>query len=134
MFLFSSRRQHTSWALGTGVQTCALPICAGVGAGAGACGGAALTGFDSAGGLGAGFGAALGVSSSLGLTGDGRDCSPSRCALPMAALRLTPPSASAIWLAVIPFSHIALSVSMRSSVQAMSVLQNPLPEIGRAHV
>src|SRR3546814_12790298 len=104
MFLFSSRRQHTSWALGTGVQTCALPICAGVGAGAGAGGGAALTGFDSAGGLGAGFGAALGVSSSLGLTGDGRDCSPSRCALPMTALRLTPPSAAAIWLAVIPFS------------------------------
>src|SRR3546814_75988 len=85
----------------------------------------------SAGGLGAGFGAALGVSSSLGLTGDGRDCSPSRCALPMTALRLTPPSASAIWLAVIPFSHIALSVSMRSSVQAMSVLQNPLPGCGR---
>src|SRR3546814_6159640 len=85
----------------------------------------------SAGGLGAGFGAALGVSSSLGLTGDGRDCSPSRCALPMTALRLTPPSASAIWLAVIPFSHIALSVSLRSSVQAMSALQNPLPGCGR---
>src|SRR3546814_9110110 len=27
MFFFSSRRRHTSCALGTGVQTCALPIC-----------------------------------------------------------------------------------------------------------
>src|SRR3546814_9311128 len=26
-FFFSSRRRHTSCALGTGVQTCALPIC-----------------------------------------------------------------------------------------------------------
>src|SRR3546814_8276691 len=28
-FLFSSRRRHTRCALVTGVQTCALPICAG---------------------------------------------------------------------------------------------------------
>src|SRR3546814_9148423 len=28
MFFFSSRRRHTSCALGTGVQTCALPILA----------------------------------------------------------------------------------------------------------
>src|SRR3546814_8306094 len=27
MVLFSSRRRHTRCALGTGVQTCALPIC-----------------------------------------------------------------------------------------------------------
>src|SRR3546814_18921842 len=26
-FLFSSRRRHTIWALWTGVQACALPIC-----------------------------------------------------------------------------------------------------------
>src|SRR3546814_5190316 len=26
-FFFSSRRRHTRFALGTGVQTCALPIC-----------------------------------------------------------------------------------------------------------
>src|SRR3546814_16101249 len=26
-FFFSSRRRHTRWALVTGVQTCALPIC-----------------------------------------------------------------------------------------------------------
>src|SRR3546814_2120272 len=28
VFFFSSRRRHTSFALVTGVQTCALPICA----------------------------------------------------------------------------------------------------------
>src|SRR3546814_2453063 len=33
-FFFASRRRHTSCALGTGVQTCALPICVVVGAGA----------------------------------------------------------------------------------------------------
>src|SRR3546814_1023061 len=27
VFFFSSRRRHTRWALVTGVQTCALPIC-----------------------------------------------------------------------------------------------------------
>src|SRR3546814_9974694 len=30
MFFFSSRRRHTSCALVTGVQTCALPICSSV--------------------------------------------------------------------------------------------------------
>src|SRR3546814_9411 len=34
VFFFSSRRRHTSCALVTGVQTCALPICAGLGKGA----------------------------------------------------------------------------------------------------
>jgi hypothetical protein len=57
------------------------------------------------------------LSSSLDLTGEGRDWRSSRCALPITALRLTPPSSSAIWLAVIPFSHIAFNLSMRSSVQ-----------------
>src|SRR3546814_10747794 len=33
-FFFSSRRRHTSCALVTGVQTCALPICAAGGGGA----------------------------------------------------------------------------------------------------
>src|SRR3546814_16917161 len=33
-FFFSSRRRHTRCALVTGVQTCALPICQGVAAGA----------------------------------------------------------------------------------------------------
>ena len=38
--------------------------------------------------------------SSPGFTGDGRCSRPRRCALPITALRLTPPSSSAIWLAV----------------------------------
>ena len=54
-------------------------------------------------------------------TGEGRDCKPRRCALPITALRLIPPSSSAIWLAVIPDSHILASVAMRSSVQLMPV-------------
>jgi ABC-2 type transport system permease protein len=37
--------------------------------------------------------------------------------LPITALRLTPPSSSAIWLAVAPPSHILVSFSIRSSVQ-----------------
>lgn len=60
---------------------------------------------DTSGFFGTGF--LRGVS--LALTGDGRDCRPRRCALPITALRLTPPSSSAIWLAVMPFSHMALS-------------------------
>jgi ABC-2 type transport system permease protein len=65
-----------------------------------------------------GFGAAF-ASLSLDFTGDGRDFKPRRCALPITALRLTPPRSSAIWLAVRPFSHIVFSRSIRSSVQAM---------------
>ena len=53
------------------------------------------------------------------LTGEGRALSPRRCALPITALRLTPPSSSAIWLAVDPPSHILVSFSIRSSVQLM---------------
>src|SRR3546814_7751903 len=34
VFIFSSRRRHTRCALGTGVQTCALPISAGIQSGA----------------------------------------------------------------------------------------------------
>lgn len=65
--------------------------------------------------------AAAFASGSFGFTGDGRACSSRRCALPITALRLTPPRASAIWLAVWPASHIVLSVWMRSSVQDMFV-------------
>ena len=54
--------------------------------------------------------------SSPAFTGEGRDFNPRRCALPITALRLTPPSSSAIWLAVSPFSQCLRSVSMRSSV------------------
>ena len=49
----------------------------------------------------------------------GRAFSPKRCALPITALRLTPPRDSAIWLAVSPFSQRLRSVSIRSSVQDM---------------
>ena len=41
----------------------------------------------------------------------------SRWTLPITALRLTPPSSSAIWLAVEPPSHIFFKGAMRSSVQ-----------------
>jgi hypothetical protein len=40
----------------------------------------------------------------------------------MTALRDTPPSSSAIWLAVEPPSHMRVSLSMRSSVQLMRAL------------
>ncbi|QNP44542.1 hypothetical protein H9L15_00175 [Sphingomonas daechungensis] len=72
---------------------------------------------------GAGFGAGAAAAgarcsfSSPGLTGDGRASRPRRWALPMTALRLTPPSSSAIWLAVAPCVHIAFRRSIRSSVQ-----------------
>ena len=55
--------------------------------------------------------------SSPGFTGEGRASRPRRCALPITALRLTPPSSSAIWLAVAPSDHIFFKRSMRSSVQ-----------------
>jgi hypothetical protein len=61
--------------------------------------------------------AAAGAGFSFALTGEGRAFSPSRWALPITALRLTPPNSSAIWLAVAPLAHILASVSIRSSVQ-----------------
>src|SRR5690242_9880815 len=71
------------------------------------------------GGLALGAGAAFTFFSfsSPGLTGEGRDSRPRRCALPITALRLTPPSSSAIWLAVAPSDHIFFRRSIRSSVQ-----------------
>ena len=68
--------------------------------------GRAITGLGVA-GRGVGLGAGLAGVSSPDLTGEGRDFSPSRCALPITALRLTPPSSSAIWLAVNPRSSSA---------------------------
>src|SRR5438045_2413519 len=81
----------------------------------------------------AGFGeAAAGAAfftsfSSPGLTGEGRCSSPRRCALPITALRLTPPSSSAIWLAVAPSCHIFFRRSMRSSVQ--DILKSLAPNL-----
>src|SRR5688500_1227209 len=87
-------------------------------------GGAAGAGFGGVAGL-AGFGAGAALAffsfSSPGFTGEGRDSSPRRWALPITALRLTPPSSSAIWLAVAPLVHIALRRSIRSSVQLIEI-------------
>src|SRR5690554_222027 len=94
----------SSWPLGSGAE----------GTGLGAL--ALASGFASAGLRSAGAG--LG---SLALTGDGRALRPRRCALPITALRDTPPSSSAIWLAVAPPSHILVSVAIRSSVQLIRI-------------
>src|SRR3569832_1839027 len=44
---------------------------------------------------------------------------PSRCTLPITALRVMPPSSAAIWLADSPSDHSFLRSSTRSSVQLM---------------
>ena len=79
-------------------------------------GGFAATGLGS---TSLAFAAGLG---SFALTGEGRALRPRRWALPITALRETPPSSSAIWLAVAPLSHIFVSVAIRSSVQ---LIRNP---------
>src|SRR6056297_2061204 len=81
-----------------------------------------FAGFD-----GAGFGAALGLTTSGLVAGFGsglavpaapaRFDSPRRCTFPITALRVTPPSSLAIWLADWPSPHIFFNVSTRSSVQ-----------------
>ena len=45
---------------------------------------------------------------------------PRRWTLPITALRVTPPSSLAIWLALLPSDHMDLRVSTRSSVQDIS--------------
>src|SRR5260221_14526578 len=45
--------------------------------------------------------------------------SPSRCTFPITALRVTPPSSAAIWLAESPSAQSFLSNSTRSSVQVI---------------
>jgi hypothetical protein len=58
-----------------------------------------------------------------GMPDDGdlaRPESPRRCTLPITALRVTPPSSAAIWLADNPSAHNFLSSSTRSSFQLIS--------------
>src|SRR6476661_9218786 len=83
---------------------------AGAGAGAGFGAGAAASAFSRT------FAFALGAGS-FGFTGEGRDCRPSRWALPITALRETPPSSSAIKLAVLPWLQSSFRRSILSSVQ-----------------
>src|SRR6056297_2863036 len=81
-----------------------------------------FAGFD-----GAGFGAALGLTTSglaagfasalAGPAAPARFDRPRRCTLPITALRVTPPSSLAIWLADWPSPHIFFNSSTRSSVQ-----------------
>src|SRR6056297_3818651 len=96
------------------------------GAGAASAGASDLAaGFGA--GLGAGFGAGLGLASAVGAgfaslaAPDApeplRLDMPSRCTLPITALRVTPPSSFAIWLADWPSAHIFFSFSTRSSLQ-----------------
>src|SRR5262249_36926846 len=73
-----------------------------------------------------------------------RPASPSRCTLPITALRVMPPSSAAIWLADNPSAHSFFSVSTRSSVQVMPQIlasrqgaasrQNPTPGLGNAQL
>src|SRR6056297_2774391 len=57
---------------------------------------------------------------------------PRRCTLPMTALRVTPPSSLAIWLADWPSPHIFFSSSTRSSLQDMCPLSVSMgrPRVG----
>src|SRR3569623_1739748 len=55
-----------------------------------------------------------------GLEGVARPERPRRCTLPITALRVTPPSCLAIWLADRPSSQSIFSVTTRSSVQPIS--------------
>src|SRR5580704_7445752 len=61
----------------------------------------------------------------LGCEGAARPERPSRCTLPMTALRVTPPNCLAIWLADRPSNQSFLRVSTLSSVQPMAI-SNPL--------
>src|ERR1700674_5424285 len=59
---------------------------------------------------------------------------PRRCTLPITALRVTPPSWPAIWLAESPSAHSFFRSSTRSSVQLIQISQglrrNPSPIAG----
>ena len=57
-----------------------------------------------------------------------RPASPRRWTFPITALRVTPPSARAIWLADSPSVQRFLSCSTRSSVQFINWVMKPLPD------
>src|SRR5579872_4661624 len=61
----------------------------------------------------------------LGCDGAALPESPRRCTLPITALRVTPPSCLAIWLADRPSSQSFLRVSTLSSVQPMALSRRP---------
>jgi hypothetical protein len=91
-------------------------------AGSGAAGFATVSGFGGALGLGsvAGFASALDAVAGFADAVVARFESPKRCTFPITALRVTPPSSLAIWLADWPSPHIFFSSSTRSSVQDIS--------------
>src|SRR5258706_12919878 len=71
-----------------------------------------------------------------GLDGVARPERPRRWTLPITALRVTPPSCLAIWLADRPSSQSLFSISTRSSVQPMARLHPPsdAPDPGIQHL
>src|SRR6516225_9712468 len=60
-----------------------------------------------------------------GCEGAARPDRPKRCTLPITALRVTPPSCLAIWLAERPSSQSFLRISTRSSVQPIALISSP---------
>ena len=111
-----------TFAFGAGAASAAGVSAAGLSARVAAATGAARAGLARAGAAGVSVTAM--VFASLGFSGDGRDARPSRWAFPITALReRLSPISSAIWLAERPSSHRVLSIAMRSSVQAMSILR-----------
>src|SRR5215472_10913416 len=57
-----------------------------------------------------------------------RPDNPSRCTLPITALRVMPPSSAAIWLAERPSDHSFFRSSTRSSVHDMLPLLEPVDQ------
>ena len=109
------------WRQGLPAGIIALRI--GIGAaGSGAAGFATVSGFGGASGLcsAAGFASALDAVAGFADAVVARFESPKRCTFPITALRVTPPSSLAIWLADWPSPHIFFSSSTRSSVQDIS--------------
>src|SRR5580704_6702808 len=68
----------------------------------------------------------------LGCDGVARPERPSRCTLPITALRVTPPSCLAIWLAERPSSQSFFNNSTRSSVQPIGLPPAARRRVGSA--